>query len=131
MAKPRKPKIRFDFVPASLRDRLDMDYLGQLDELAHKYLKKFVEEIYGRKFQKDALLRTKRDRQEVYHDTYASREDVYNVCVRVHLDPTIVEMRPLDVQEKLPVKEIEIKPEIERVYEENGIKITRFKPVKS
>lgn len=127
----RKVKIRFDFVPNALRDRLDMDYVNRIPDKAQLWLKKFIEEIYGRKFQAKPLAKNKVDRSEIYHETYAAREDVFNVCVRVHVDPTEVDLSPSQVQERVTVQKIEIVPEVERTYMENGVKITKYKTVKS
>lgn len=129
--KRKRAKIRFDYVPRSLVDRLDMDYIERLDTAARKYLKKFIEEIYGRKFQDKPLVgKTTRDRKEIYHETYAANEDIYNVCARVQVDPHLVELNPSRLQDKASLEPLEIKAEIEREYIENGVKITRLKPIK-
>jgi hypothetical protein len=133
MTKQKKPKIKikFDYVPPALRNRLDMDYVDRIPDTAKRYLKKFIEEIYGRKFQEKSLLgKDATKRSEIHHETYAAKEDFFHVCVRINVDPTLVDIQPTDIRGHMPKETIEITAEVERVYEENGVKITRYKPVR-
>ncbi len=130
MAKKTKTKIKFEFVKNHMRDRVDMDYESKLDHAAHKYLKKFVEEVYGRKFTSRPLHKKRKQRKEIFEEDYSAKQDVFHVCVRVHIDPAVVDIRPTLVRDKLLDPKEKPAPEIESVYIENGVTVTRYKPVK-
>lgn len=121
----RKPKLNTP-IPA-FRERQDVDYFDKLPPTAQRYLKRFLDELYGRNFNANGLGKSKKNRKEVYHDTYAANNDMMHVLVRVDVDPGTIalEVQKVPGPEYVPSEKKE--HEVERIYIEQGQKIVRYK----
>lgn len=125
-----KRKLKLNTPIPALRDRQDIDYFDKIPRTAQRYLKKFLDELYGRNFSSQGLGKSKKTRQAIYRDTYAANNDMMHVLVRLDVDPTTVELQVQKVPgpEHVPAKEVT--HEVEREYVENGQKVVRYKAVR-
>lgn len=126
----KKKPVKLNRPIPALRERQDVDYLHKLPRAAQKWLKKFLDELYGRNFKTQMLGKNSTTRKEIYHDTYAANNDMMHVLVRVDIDPTLVDLKIQTVPSSDRVTEKSNQPEVERVYIENGQKIIRYKAQK-
>jgi hypothetical protein len=123
--KPKKRKLKPQTPVQSIRWKQDIDYFEKLPNTAKKYLKKFLEEIYGRKFGTKPL-HGKRQQKKIRSEAYAASQDFYHLLVRVPIHSEEAR-KPAEPKVKEP-KKSSGPPEVERIYIENGVTVTRYKP---
>lgn len=127
MKKKKKRTIR---ISPAMRERFDCDYVDQLDDATFKLFKEFIEAIYAQRFDRKKTSKTKK--KSIDAENSRARSDVMYEWVRVYVTPEYFEDL---VGSKILEKTVKTKPtkgraEIERIYDDKGLKVTRYRAVK-
>lgn len=129
----RKQRSKTDMGPVSREARkyVDYDYLNSLSKWALKWLRKFSREYYSHYYGKKPIDQRLEGPKESMHREYIARQDVMNVYPTI-TETDIDEIPNNSVRPTAPEKAPLYSPpeyEVEKVYYEDGIKITRYRKV--
>ncbi|MGE3683079.1 MAG: hypothetical protein AB7G93_15260 [Bdellovibrionales bacterium] len=108
-------------------DRVDMDYVHELDPKAFKFLRAFVGHFYGCDL-RNAKKLSPSLRRQIYNEHNACARDFYNKRERVDIDHERFEkLVPSKLKEiRIRPKRTKPVPRVVKVYWENGVCIRRF-----
>lgn len=126
-------KQKYKGVKKTVEHYIDSDYLNKLEPEVFLWFTKFVEEFYGDYYTKDVpSLHGAIQRRKNSSRIAAIKNDLFNISLRVDVTPKKLDnVKPSKIRDaKHKAERITFEAEIERIDEENGIKITRYKTVK-